>query len=138
MLDGVRAIRGKRLAALAITCVLVAIALCAPAAASAKTVTLTKTFTLRSNTTASYVLPGKATTVADAGYVLSGPDFSVREDNLVDPYPHQPHDVGQITKGAAKVIAVGLQTHGFGFQVRVKTGKLSGVYRLKLYLKFPS
>jgi hypothetical protein len=106
--------------------------------ASASTATLTKTFTLKSNTTATYSLPGKATTIADAGYILSGPGFKVREDNLVDPFPHQGHDAGQITKGRAKVLAVGLKTQGFGFQVRVKTGTLSGPYKLTLYVKYPT
>ena len=43
--------------------------------ASASTVTLTKTFTLKSNTTTTYSLPGKSTTLSDAGYTLSGPGF---------------------------------------------------------------
>jgi len=105
--------------------------------ASASTVTLTKTFTLASNTTRTYSLPGKATTFSDAGYTLSGPGFKLREDNLVDPFPHQGHDAGQITKGRATVLAVGVKTQGFGFEVRVKTGKLSGPYKLTLYLKYP-
>ncbi len=104
--------------------------------AAASTVTLKRTFTLRSNTTAMYALQGKPTTLADAGYVLSGPGFSVREDNLVDPFPHQPHNVGQITKGRAKVIAAGVKVQGFGFQVRVKTGQLNGTYKLTLFLKY--
>ncbi len=120
--------------------VLLALATCTSAAAApvaaAKTVTLAKTFALRSNATTTYALPGRPTTLEDAGYVLSGPGFSVREDNLVDPYPHQAHDAGQIAKGRVKVLAVGVQSTGFGFQVRVKTGKLNGAYKLKLYLKF--
>jgi hypothetical protein len=106
--------------------------------ASASTVTLTKTFTLKSNTSATYSLPGKATTVSDAGYALSGPGFKVREDDLVDPFPHQGHDAGQLTKGRAKVLAVGVKTQGFGFEVRVKTGRLNGPYELTLYLKYPA
>jgi len=106
--------------------------------ASASTVTLTKTFTLKSNTTTTYSLPGKSTTLSDAGYTLSGPGFKVREDNLVDPYPHQGQDAGQITKGHAKVLDVGVKTQGFGFEVRVKTGKLNGSYELTLYLKYPT
>ncbi len=110
----------------------------AASVASASTVTLTKTFTLKSSATTTYALPGRATTLVDAGYVLSGPGFSLREDNLVDPYPHQGHDAGQVTKGKARVVAVGVKTTGFGFQVRVKTGSLSGRYTLKLYLKYNS
>jgi hypothetical protein len=106
--------------------------------ASASTVTLTKTFTLKSNTTTTYSLPGKSTTLSDAGYTLSGPGFKVREDDLVDPFPNQGHDAGQITKGRAKVLDVGVKTHGFGFEVRVKTGKLNGPYKLTLYLKYPA
>jgi len=106
--------------------------------ASASTVTLTKTFTLKSNTTSTYSLPGRATTLSDAGYILSGPGFKVREDNLVDPFPHQGHDAGQITERRAKVLEVGIKTQGFGFQVRVKTGKLNGPYELTLYLKYPA
>ena len=106
--------------------------------ASASTVTLTKTFTLKSNTTTTYSLPGKSTTLSDAGYTLSGPGFKVREDNLVDPYPHQGQDAGQITEGHAKVLDVGVKTQGFGFEVRVKTGKLNGSYELTLYLKYPT
>lgn len=106
--------------------------------ASASTVTLTKTFTLKSNTTRTYSLPGKSTTVSDAGYTLSGPGFKVREDDLVDPFPHQGHDAGQITEGRAKVLDVGIKTQGFGFEVRVKTGKLNGTYELTLYLKYPA
>lgn len=106
--------------------------------ASASTVTLTKTFTLKSNATTTCSLPGKATTLSDAGYTLSGPGFKVREDNLVDPFPHQPHDAGQITKGRAKVLEVGVKTTGFGFEARVKTGKLNGAYKLTLYLKYPA
>jgi uncharacterized protein YabE (DUF348 family) len=105
--------------------------------ASASTVTLTKTFTLKSNATTTYSLPGKSTTVSDAGYTLTGPGFKVREDDLVDPFPHQGHDAGQITKGRAKVLAVGVKTQGFGLEVRVKTGTLSGPYKLTLYLKYP-
>jgi len=105
--------------------------------ASASTVTLTKTFTLKSNTTTTYRLQGKSTTVSDAGYTLSGPGFKVREDNLVDPFPDQGHDAGQIVKGRAKVLAVGIKTQGFGFELRVKTGRLSGTYKLTLYLKYP-
>jgi hypothetical protein len=106
-------------------------------AASASTVTLTKTFTLKSNTTTTYSLRGKSTTLSDAGYTLSGPGFKVREDDLVDPFPHQGHDAGQITEGRAKVLEVGVKTQGFGFEVRVKTGKLNGSYELTLYLKYP-
>src|SRR5277367_923000 len=106
--------------------------------ASASTVTLTKTFTLKSNATTTYSLPGKSTTLSDAGYTLSGPGFKVREDNLVDPFPHQGHDAGQITEGRAKVLDVGVKTQGFGFEVRVKTGKLNGSYELTLYLKYPA
>lgn len=106
--------------------------------AAASTVTLTKSFTLKSNTTTTYSLPAKATTISDAGYILSGPGFKVREDNLVDPFPHQGHDLGQITRGRAKVLAVGLKTQGFGFEVRVKTAELNGPYELTLYLKFPT
>lgn len=106
--------------------------------ASASTVTLTKTFTLKSNATTTYSLPGKSSTVSDAGYTLSGPGFKVREDNLVDPFPHQGADAGQITEGRAKVLEVGIKTHGFGFEVRVKTGKLNGTYKLTLFLKYPS
>jgi len=104
--------------------------------AAAGTVTLKRTFTLKSNATTTYALPGKATTLEDAGYVLSGPGFSVREDNLVDPFPHQPHNVGQITKGRAKVVAAGVKVQGFGFQVRVKTGQLNGTYKLTLFVKY--
>ena len=107
-------------------------------AASASTVTLTKTFTLKSNTTTTYSLRGKSTTLSDAGYTLSGPGFKVREDDLVDPFPHQGHDAGQITKARPKVLAVGVKTHGFGFEVRVKTGKLGGTYKLTLYLRYPA
>jgi hypothetical protein len=112
-------------------------AIAAPAA-SARTVTLTKVFVLKSNATTTYALPGKATTLSDAGYILAGPGFKVREDNLVEPYPHQPHDLGQITRGRATVLAVGVKTHGFGFQVRVKTATLNGRYTLTLYAKYPA
>jgi len=106
--------------------------------ASASTVTLAKTFTLKSNTTTTYSLQGKASTLSDAGYILAGPGFKVREDNLVDPFPHQGHDAGQITQGRAKVLDVGVKTQGFGFEVRVNTGKLNGSYELTLYLKYPA
>jgi hypothetical protein len=112
------------------------VCLVAASVASAGTVTLTRTFTLNSNATATYSLPGKSTTLVDAGYVLSGPGFKVREDNLVDPFPRQGDHVGQITKGRAKVLAAGVKTQGFGFEVRVKTGKLNRAYKLTLYLKY--
>jgi|GEM_PF-3960123 len=118
----------------------VAACLCVVAApvASARTVTLTKTFKLKPNATTLYAVPGKPTTLEDAGYILSGPGFSVREDNLVDPFPHQGHDAGQITRGRATVLAVGVKTQGFGFQANVRTGKLVGTYTLTLYLKYPA
>jgi hypothetical protein len=42
--------------------------------------------------------PNAHLSFADAGYVLAGPSLSVREDDLVDPYPHQPRDIGQISR----------------------------------------
>jgi hypothetical protein len=36
------------------------------------------------------------------------------------------------------VLEVGVKTQGFGFEVRVKTGKLNGPYELTLYLKYPA
>ena len=59
--------------------------------ASAKTVTVRKSFKLRPNTTTTYKLAQNPHDgLADAGYVLTGPGLMVHEDNLVDPYPHQP------------------------------------------------
>ena len=104
----------------------------AAAPAAAKTVTITKAFALKPNATTTYLLPFR-TSIADSGYILAGSNFSIREDNLVDPYPRQPFDRGQISRGGAKIIAVGTVTAGF--QVRVKTGKLSGTVKLTLYVK---
>ena len=60
----------------------------------------------------------------------SAPRITEREDSVVDPYPHQGHDAGQITRVKAKVVAVGVKTTGFGFRVGVKTGNLSGHHTL--------
>jgi hypothetical protein len=104
-------------------------------AASAKVVTTTKTFTLKSNSSKIYRLPGGASTVEDAGYVLKGPRVNLREDNLVDPFPMK-GKTGLLTKGAVQVTAVGLSaTQPATIEVRVKTGKLTGSYTITLYIK---
>jgi hypothetical protein len=117
-----------------------AAAVCAVAApiAAAKTVTVHKSFKLQPDTTASYELPRNAhLSLADAGYVLAGPSLSVREDELVDPYPHQPRDVGQISRDGVTVLDAGIGRVGATppFKVRVKTGRLSGTFTLTLYIE---
>jgi hypothetical protein len=117
-----------------------AAAVCAVAAplADARTVTVQKTFTLRANTTTTYTLAQQPNmSFEDAGYILSGPSLSVREDDLVDPYPHQPKNRGQITRDGVTIIDVGLSRFGepSPFEVRVKTGKLSGTFKITLYLQ---
>jgi hypothetical protein len=120
------------LSAAAVVC-----AVAAPVAA-AKTVTVHKSFKLQPNTTASYELPRNAhLSLADAGYVLTGPSLSAREDDLVDPYPHQPRDVGQISRDGVTVLDAGIGRVGATppLIVRVKTGKLSGAFTLTLYIE---
>jgi hypothetical protein len=127
---------GRRLiGTLSATAVVCAVA--APIAA-AKTVTVQKSFTLRPNATASYELPRNPhMSLEDAGYVLSGPNLSVREDNLVDPYPHQPNNVGQINRDGVTILDAGITTVGPTppLKIRVKTGKLSGTFKITLYIK---
>lgn len=106
--------------------------------AAARTVTIHKSFKLRPNSTASYELPRNPhMSLADAGYILTGPSLSVREDNLVDPFPHQPRDAGQISRDGVTV-----QDAGIGrvaatppLKVQVKTGRLSGTFTLTLYIE---
>ena len=113
---------------------------CAVAApiAAARTVTIHKSFKLRPNSTASYELPRNPhLSFADAGYILTGPSLSVREDNLVDPFPHQPRDAGQISRDGVTVLDAGIGRVGATppLEVRVKTGKLSGTFTLTLYIE---
>jgi len=113
---------------------------CAVAApiASAKTVTVKKSFTLRPNTTTTYRLAQNPhLSLADAGYVLTGPKLSVREDNLVDPYPHQPKNVGQISRDGVTILdaGIGRTTATPPLEIRVKTGTLSGTFTITLYIQ---
>jgi hypothetical protein len=113
---------------------------CAVAApiASAKTVTVKKSFTLRPNTTTTYKLAQNPhLSLADAGYVLTGPKLSVREDNLVDPYPHQPKNVGQISRDGVTILDAGIGriTATPPLEIRVKTGTLSGTFTITLYIQ---
>ena len=113
---------------------------CAVAApiASAKTVTVKKSFTLRPNTTTTYRLAQNPhLSLADAGYVLTGPKLSVREDNLVDPYPHQPKNVGQIIRDGVTILdaGIGRMTATPPLEIRVKTGTLSGTFTITLYIQ---
>jgi hypothetical protein len=113
---------------------------CAVAApiAAARTITIHKSFKLRANATASYELPRNPhLSLADAGYTLTGPSLSVREDNLVDPFPHQPRDTGQISRDGVTVQDVGIGRVGATppLKVRVKTGQLSGTFTLTLYIE---
>jgi hypothetical protein len=117
-----------------------AAAVCAVAApiAAARTITIHKSFKLRPNSTASYELPRNPhMSLADAGYILTGPSLSVREDDLVDPFPHQPRDVGQISRDGVTVLDVGIGRVGATppLEVRVKTGKLAGPFTLTLYIE---
>ncbi len=117
-----------------------AAAVCAVAApvAAARTITVQKTFTLRPNATATYTLAQQPNmSLEDAGYVLTGPKLSVREDNLVDPYPHQPKNVGQISRDGVTILDAGMSRFGnpSPFEIRVKTGKLSGTFKITLYIK---
>ena len=118
----------------------VAAAVCAVAApiASAKTVTVKKSFTLRPNTTTTYKLAQNPhLSLANAGYVLTGPKLSVREDNLVDPYPHQPKNVGQISRDGVTILDAGIGriTATPPLEIRVKTGTLSGTFTITLYIQ---
>lgn len=115
-------------------------AVCALAApiASAKTVTVKKSFTLRPNTTTTYKLAQNPhLSLANAGYVLTGPKLSVREDNLVDPYPHQPKNVGQISRDGVTILDAGIGriTATPPLEIRVKTGTLSGTFTITLYIQ---
>jgi hypothetical protein len=112
---------------------------CAVAApiASAKTVTVRKSFKLRADTTTTYKLARNPNAAfADAGYVLRGPDLSVHEDNLVDPYPHQPKNVGQISRDGVSVLDAGIGRTSATppLEIRVKTGKLAGTFTITLYV----
>jgi hypothetical protein len=112
-------------------------AIAAPVAA-AKTITVQRSFTLHANTTATYTVAQQPNmSLEDAGYVLTGPNLRIREDNLVDPYPHQPKDLGQISRDNVTILDAGIGRGGATppLQIRVKTGRLSGTFKITLYLK---
>jgi hypothetical protein len=118
-----------------------AIAVCLMAApvAAAKTITVKRSFILRPNATITYtVAENPSMSLADAGYVLTGPRLFVREDDLVDPYPHQPKDVGQIRRDGVSVLDAGISRFGGPrppLKILVKTGKLSGTFKITLYIE---
>jgi hypothetical protein len=117
--------RTSRIARRLIVTLSAAAVVCADAApiAAARTITIHKSFKLRPNSTASYELPRNPhLSLADAGYILTGPSLSVREDNLVDPFPHQPRDAGQISRDGVTVLGAGIARVGATppLKVRVK------------------
>lgn len=121
----------RTLSAAAVVC------LVAAPIAAAKTVTVRKSFKLRPNTTATYKLAQNPRDgLADAGYVLTGPNLMVHEDNLVDPYPHQPKHRGEIIRDGVTILdaGIGAVTATPPLEIRVRTGKLAGTFTITLYV----